>query len=73
MKHNEKRNKRPDEVLMRANEVAEFLKVHHCTIYKWVDEGRIGYVDLGGPKGRRCLRFSTSHIEKFVEDRSHDV
>lgn len=52
--------------LLTAKEVAELLNIDESTVYKWVDEHRLGYIDLGRRYGRRCLRFKPSDIERMI-------
>ena len=50
---------------VKAAEVAEMLGVAVNTVYKWADERRLPYVDLGEGK-KRCLRFRLEAIEKLL-------
>lgn len=53
------------EKLLTAKEAAEMLNVSVSAIYKWIDEKRITYIDLGHD-GRRCIRFSEKDIERKI-------
>ena len=57
--------------LLTAKEVAELLSIDESTVYKWVDQRRLSYIDLGSRWCKRCLRFRRSEIEKLVEEKSH--
>lgn len=56
--------------LLTAQQAAKILQVGINTIYKWVDEGRIPYVDLGAEGHRRCLRFQPEALDKFIAEHS---
>jgi len=56
------------EKLLTARQVAEFLSIDESTVYKWADQGRLCYVDLGKDGGKRCLRFRKPDIEKLIEE-----
>jgi excisionase family DNA binding protein len=58
--------------LLRVAEAAQLLNVDPSTIYKWVDEGRIPYVNFGQP-GRRCLRFNRKDLEAFIKRNSRGI
>lgn len=58
-------------LLLNAKEVAEILNIDESTVYKWVDQRRIDYIDLGRRSGKRCLRFLLSDIKKLIEENSH--
>ena len=53
-----------------VKQVAEILQVSENAIYKWVDEGRIPYVDFGAEGHRRCLRFQPEALDKFIAEHS---
>ena len=55
------------ERLLKVKEVAELLSVDESTVYKWADQGRLCYVDLGKDNGKRCLRFREKDLEKLIE------
>jgi excisionase family DNA binding protein len=55
--------------LLSVSDVAELLSVTESAVYRWVDQGRLPYVDLGSDGGRRCIRFLTSDMETFLESR----
>jgi excisionase family DNA binding protein len=48
------------------DELAEWLRVKPCTIYKWVHEGRIPYVKM-----IRLVRFKEEDILKWLEEKHH--
>lgn len=54
------------EKLLTAKEVAELLSIDESTVYKWVDQGRLSYVDLGKRDGKRCIRFRLKDMEQLV-------
>ena len=58
--------------LLTAQQAAKILQVGINTIYKWVDEGRIPYLDFGAEGHRRCLRFKPDDLEKFIQDHSRN-
>lgn len=37
-----------DQPLLRVKEAAQLLKVSKWTIYRWIDEGRLGATKIGG-------------------------
>ncbi len=37
-----------DQPLLRVKEAAHLLKVSKWTIYRWIDEGRLGATKIGG-------------------------
>jgi len=55
---------------LTVQELAELLRLDESTIYKWVDQKRLPYVDLGKGK-KRCLRFSSEEINTML--RTHSV
>jgi excisionase family DNA binding protein len=71
----DKKKKAPPEPeperLLTVKQVAERLALDESTVYKWADEGRIPYVDLGKGK-KRCLRFKLEHLMALVESRTVD-
>ena len=60
-------NVKADEVLLTVSEVAQILAIDQSTVYKWVDQGRIPYIDLGAGK-KRVLRFRREDIQKLIEE-----
>jgi len=56
------------EKLLTARQVAEMLSIDESTVYKWADQGRLVYVDLGKEGGKRCLRFRRPDLEKLIEE-----
>ena len=53
--------------LLTTKEVARFLSINESTVYKWADQGRLCYIDLGKNGGKRCLRFRWSDLEKLID------
>lgn len=58
------------EKLLTAKELADKLQVSVSAIYKWVDEHRIEYIDLGMEGKRRCVRFNPDTVDKLIEEKS---
>jgi|GEM_PF-7119165 len=56
-----------DEKLLTVAELAEILSIDESTVYKWADQGRIAYIDLGRGK-KRCLRFRKSDVRQLIEN-----
>ena len=56
--------------LLTVKQAAQRLSVGLSTIYKFVDEKRLPYVDLGQEGYRRCLRFKPEDLDKFILDHS---
>jgi len=54
--------------LLTVRQVADLLSIDESTVYKWADQGRLVYVDLGKNGGKRCLRFRQLDIEKLIEE-----
>ena len=50
------------ENLLTVQEVAEHLRLHPVTVYKWVKKGRIPSIRLG-----YCVRFRPSDIRELEE------
>jgi|GEM_PF-2622664 len=71
----DKKNKAPrvpeSERLLTVRQVAERLALDESTVYKWADEGRLPYIDLGVAQ-KRCLRFKLEHLMALVESRTVD-
>ena len=57
------------EKLLTAQELAEFLCIDESTVYKWANQKRLPYIDLGKDGGRRCLRFRRKDIDKLIQKR----
>jgi excisionase family DNA binding protein len=51
--------------LLTINEVANYIRAHPKTIYRWKREGRIPYVETNG-----LVRFNKNDIEEWVKKRS---
>jgi len=60
------------EKLLTAKEVAEKLNVSVSAIYKWVDEHRIPYIDLGDEGRRRCIRFRENDLEREIREKTRN-
>jgi len=58
---------RSSKKLLTTREVAQFLSIDESTVYKWADQGRLCYIDLGKNGGKRCLRFRWTDLEKLIE------
>ena len=58
-----------EEKLLNTRDVAEILKINESAVYKWTDQGRLTYIDLGNGGGKRCLRFRKQDLEKLIEER----
>ncbi len=58
------------EKLLTVKDAAEKLNVSVSAIYKWIDEHRIPYVDLGYEGKRRCVRFRENDLEKEIRGRT---
>ncbi|MEW6245533.1 MAG: helix-turn-helix domain-containing protein [Nitrospirota bacterium] len=52
-----------DKPLLRVKEAAEFLRVSRWTIYRWLEEGRLGGTKLG----RGSLRIFGESVMALVE------
>lgn len=48
-----------------VNEVADRLRVHTETVYRWIRAGELGYLDLGG----RAYRVRREDLDALVEAR----
>lgn len=46
-----------------AEEVAERLRVHVLTLYRWARKGQIGYARQ---PGQRAYRFTQAHIDAYL-------
>lgn len=46
-----------------AEEVAEKLRVHVLTLYRWARKGQIGYARQ---PGQRAYRFTQQHIDEYL-------
>ena len=56
--------------LLTAKQAAEKLSVSVSAIYKWIDERRIPYVDLGADGRRRCIRFRENDLEREIQQKT---
>lgn len=52
------------ERLLTAAEVADLLRVSRATVYRWVDDGRLPAIQLGG----RTIRFNPRAIDHFLAE-----
>ena len=59
-------------VLLRVQETAKLLKVSKWTIYRWIEEGRLGAVKLG-PGSLRVVRTSVDELLGKSEVQERDV
>lgn len=46
-----------------AEEVAQTLRVHVLTVYRWARKGQIGYARQ---PGQRAYKFTQKHIDDFL-------
>lgn len=46
-----------------AEEVAQTLRVHVLTVYRWARKGQIGYARQ---PGQRAYKFTQAHIDDFL-------
>lgn len=53
-----------DQPLLRVKEAAQLLKVSKWTIYRWIDEGRLGATKIGGGS----LRIFRLSVTALVEE-----
>ena|GEM_PF-717945 len=57
-----------DKTVYTIAQVAEELQVHHDTVQKWIQSGKLGSVKIG----HRTVRILQSDIDKFIKDRHDD-
>lgn len=57
------------EKLLTVKEVAEKLRIDETTVYKWADQGRLVYIDLGRKNRHRCLRFLEKDLEHLIAEK----
>jgi excisionase family DNA binding protein len=50
--------------LLRLSEAAERLNVHRATVYRWITEGRLPAVRLGGPGSP--VRVPEDELERWL-------
>ncbi len=55
------------EKLLTVKQVAEHLNIDITTVYKWVDQNRLSFIDLGKEGGNRCLRFREKDIKELTD------
>ncbi len=56
--------------LLTVKQLSEMLNVSDSAIYKWIDEKRIPYIDLGAEGKRRCIRFRATDIEREISQKA---
>ena len=56
--------------LLTVKQVARILNISESTAYKWIDEGRIPYVDFGIDRKRRCIRVRQETLKELIEKNS---
>ena len=61
-------NKKSLQSLLTVNEVAGIINVSVSTVYKWADESRLPYIDLGMVGRRRCLRFHVDDVADLIQN-----
>lgn len=54
--------------IMTVKEVAEYLKLHHMTVYKLVQKGKIPATKVGG-----SWRFKKEIIDKWLKSNQGDL
>lgn len=60
------------EELIKPSVAAKRLGIARSTIYKWIDEGRIGSVEIPGKPGERpTVRIPRSELDKFERQFKH--
>ena len=55
--------------LLDSKELADHLKLHVCTIYKFRKEGMPGFV-LGWRRGKEIVRYRVSAVEAWLRNRA---
>jgi excisionase family DNA binding protein len=50
--------------LLTVRELAAYVRVNPCTVYRWVEQNRIPHLRLG-----RTLRFRLDDINQFMRER----
>lgn len=58
---------RPKEVMLSLNEASAYLSVGRTTLYKFMDEGQLGYVKIGGNR-----RIMLSELDRFLKEHTTD-
>ena len=51
--------------LLRVSDVAEMLSISRALVYKWIKEGKIGYIRL--PSG--TIRVPLDEVMRIIENR----
>jgi len=52
--------------LLTANELSELLKISKDTVYRWVHQGYLPHIKMGG-----AVRFNQRAIEIWLNKRTH--
>ena len=52
--------------LLTAKEVAKMLRINLSTVYLWVAQGKLPFVELSQSPNRRCVRFRRGSIEQRI-------
>jgi excisionase family DNA binding protein len=63
-----KQRSNPGEKLWSVDDLASYLQVSPSTVYNWVDQRRLPYIDLGAEGRRRCIRFDPKALEEFLRN-----
>jgi excisionase family DNA binding protein len=56
-----------DDTLLTVEEVARRLNVHIDTVRRWIRNGEIQAINLGGPAG---YRISQGALDRFIRERT---
>ena len=54
-------------VLLTAAEAADYLRISEWTLRHWVSARKIRIIKIG-----RAVRFKKTHLERFLQDNSHE-
>ena len=57
------------ELLLRAEQIAEILNVQTSTVYEWARMGYIPHIRLGVGKKKPCIRFSSDAVEEWLKEK----
>ena len=59
--------------LLKAQEVADVLKIRKATLMKWVYEKKIPFIRFGSGSGQKAIvRFSPHKLNNWLDSFSHD-